>query len=144
MLDASPVISNLDAATRKKMLELTDILSPNIAELRAITGEQNIDKAIEIAKKMVKCIALKMGGKGSRLLMSKGFPLAGKTYTGDDLDIYCDARHTDVIDTTGAGDAFNAGFASSYLAGNPPSAWLNAANNAASKVVGQKGAALRM
>ena len=45
-----------------------------------------------------------------------------------------------VVDTTGAGDAFNAGFFAAYLAGRPLAEALAAGNARAAKVVQHVGA----
>ena len=44
------------------------------------------------------------------------------------------------VDTTGAGDSFNAGFLASFLRNEPPENWLKSGNNLAAEVVQHRGA----
>lgn len=78
---------------------------PNEEELRNITGEDNLNKSLEIVLgKGAKLIIVKLGKEGCRIktnaedLIVPGFPV-------------------NPITTVGAGDAFNAGFITQYLQG---------------------------
>ena len=87
-------------------LRHTDYFFPNEKEAEAIAGTSDLEQAaVRIARMGCNCI-VKMGGQGA-LLCEK----------------YSDApRHfapykTSVVDTTGAGDSFNAGFLTARLSG---------------------------
>ncbi|MCA9838668.1 MAG: sugar kinase, partial [Trueperaceae bacterium] len=87
-----------------KTLAYTDIFLPNEKELFAMTGEANPRLA---ARSMlaygIKSLVLKQGSKGSSLYLPNAEPLEQPGYS------------VNVIDTTGAGDSFNAGFLFGFL-----------------------------
>lgn len=118
-LDPTPVVGNVGKTVLKKVLALTDVLLPNEDELAAIT-----DMVGEVT---VPCVAVKMGSRGARLM----FDIAEYSRPADEVDI---------VDTTGAGDAFNAAFIASMISGDQPQVWLRKAVEYASVVVGKKGA----
>ncbi len=90
----------------QNLLEFVDIFFPNEAEVTAITGEKNVLKGAQVLMKMgATSIVVKLGSKGSQLVTQK-----------DTRKI--PAFEVPVIDTTAAGDAFNAGFAVSMLQGS--------------------------
>ena len=82
-----------------------DILMPNAAEARAITGSDDLDQAGGRLSRYFPVVIIKDGAAGARLFrggarLSLSAPQGGP-----------------VLDTTGAGDAFNAGFVTAWLAG---------------------------
>jgi sugar/nucleoside kinase (ribokinase family) len=84
-----------------------DLCFPNLDEGRLLTGE---DDEGAVAGALAGCyggVALKLGPRGALWAVS-GRPVH-----------YQEGEVTGVIDTTGAGDAFCAGFLSSWLAGLP-------------------------
>ncbi len=82
-----------------------DIFLPNVEEAAAITGETEPLKALDRLAKVFPVIALKAGSEGA-YLANRGNVL------------HRGAKPVQVIDTTGAGDAFNAGFIHSWLDGH--------------------------
>lgn len=85
-----------------------DIFLPNAAEARAIAGCDDLDAAGQRLARHFPLVAIKDGDAGARLHRpdaSLALPAAP-----------CRA----VLDTTGAGDAFNAGFLAAWLAGRSP------------------------
>lgn len=104
-LDPSPLIGRVDPKVVKEALKLTNIIFPNMAEARALTGRQHtksmVTRLLEMGPMIV---ALKLGwrgclvGKEGQHILSPGFKVK-------------------VVDTTGAGDAFDAGFVVGYLEG---------------------------
>ncbi len=82
----------------EKALPMLHVLLLSLEEARALTGEEKPEKAIEyVLSRGPKKVAVKMGGKGC--LVSDGRKLKA-----------LGALPIKVVDTTGAGDAFNAGF----------------------------------
>jgi ribokinase len=89
-----------------EILEHTDVFLPNAAELRAITGQPDVDAG---AAKLVAggtTVVMKDGARGARAWWPGGHCAAA-------------GRTVEVVDTTGAGDSFNAGFLAGRLAGRP-------------------------
>ena len=58
----------------------------------------------------------------------------------DDQIFQAPAIPIQAVDTTGAGDSFNAGFLESFLRSEPPENWLKSGNNLAGEVVQHRGA----
>lgn len=83
-----------------------DVFLPNEQELRLITGQGELEAALTALAAQVPTVAVKAGAKGG---VARG---AGRTVTAPPLEV-------EVLDTTGAGDAFNAGFLYGYLRGWP-------------------------
>src|SRR6266487_1491145 len=85
-------------------LRYVDVFLPNEAELLAITAMAGLDAALDRLAQHIPLIAVKLGAQG------------GAARRG------AEAAHTaalpvEVVDTTGAGDSFDAGFIYSYLCG---------------------------
>lgn len=83
-------------------LTQTDILLPNANEALAISGKDTLESAEDRLAEIVDSIAVKLGAEGAHcrqgdaFVSDPGFPV-------------------DVIDTTGAGDSFDAGFVCGQL-----------------------------
>lgn len=81
-----------------------DYLTPNESELRILLGlspddpRSSRDLAQELRRRGVRNVVVTLGRTGALILT-------------DDLDVTVPALTVDVVDTTGAGDAFNSGFA---------------------------------
>jgi len=90
-----------------------DLFLPNLEEAEAITGSSEPEVAIRKLSLAFPAVALKGGAEGA-WLMSKG------------RIIHAPAETVPVIDTTGAGDAFNAGFIDAWLDGATEDACLKA------------------
>lgn len=101
-----------------------DIFFPNLDEARRITGKRGPQQLIaELLDLGVKTIALKMGKKGSMVS-------DGKTTTR------VAAFDVNAVDTTGAGDVFDAGFVVAYLSGKDLSECAMFANATAALSIG--------
>ena len=85
-----------------------DIFLPNAAEACVIAGCDDLDLAGRRLAEHFALVAIKDGGAGARLYH------AGKQVT------LPAAPCREVLDTTGAGDAFNAGLLAGWLAGSSP------------------------
>jgi sugar/nucleoside kinase (ribokinase family) len=84
-----------------------EILMPNAAEARAIAGTEGLDDAGAALAQHFPVVVIKDGGEGARL------------YRGAERLALPAPRDVAVVDTTGAGDAFNAGFLAAWLGGCP-------------------------
>lgn len=114
---------------RQKLLDLlplVDFFLPSMDELRILTGKEQPDAQIAAILALgCKSLALKMGALGSR-------------FVDGSLDIHQPAIHDDtrpVLDTTGAGDCFNAGFLHGMLSGAAVEEALLAGNQAAFRMI---------
>jgi sugar/nucleoside kinase (ribokinase family) len=139
--DPAPVAGVVAQDILDEMLRFSDIVSPNMLELKILAHTENFNEAVERLSAAVPCLALKMGAKGAALRLRPGTKLCGRTYTGA-LELREPAQELDVADSTGAGDAFNAGFIAALLREPQPEAWLKGAVSTASLVVAREGAAL--
>ncbi len=88
----------------RKAIKSVDIFLPNALEARRLTGKQDLVAAIRLLGTLCPLVVIKDGSHGS-LAYSKGEITRVR------------AIQVDPIDTTGAGDNFNAGFLSSWLEG---------------------------
>jgi ribokinase len=92
------------------LIGLTDIVTPNETEAEALTGislgtDEDIERAAEeLVKQGFESVVITLGKRGAyyRTGTERGF---------------IDAPEVDVVDTTGAGDAFNGGFATALARG---------------------------
>jgi sugar/nucleoside kinase (ribokinase family) len=97
------------------VLELIDVFLPNAAEACAIAGTDDIERAVRLLAATTPAVAVKLGAEGALLA-------------------HADALHREpgysfsTVETTGAGDAFNAGFLVGRLADLPPIRCLQLAN----------------
>lgn len=81
-----------------------DLFLPNAEEAAAITGRRDAPEALELLTRHFPLVILKAGSNGA-------WASNGQTV------LHSPARPVPVIDTTGAGDAFNAGFIDAWLRG---------------------------
>jgi ribokinase len=132
--------TNWDPTERWKgvteLLTHVDVFLPNAAELLAVTGrepgEEEADIAAELDKgaaELVKAgttVVLKDGARGGRVWSPEG-------------EFAAPSLAVDVVDTTGAGDSFNAGFLAARLRGLPGEqavAWAAAAGSLSTRAAG--------
>jgi sugar/nucleoside kinase (ribokinase family) len=88
------------------LLSHSDCFLPNSAEAREITGVEDIDVAAEALAEHGTIVAVKFGQGG-------GLAIAGEEV------VRSESIPTNVVDTTGAGDSFDAGFLAGRLNGWP-------------------------
>jgi sugar/nucleoside kinase (ribokinase family) len=86
-------------------LRKVDVFAPNECEALFFTGETDIQRALDVLADVVPLVVLKLGGRGS--LARRG----SQTWEVPGIQV-------EVVDTTGAGDSYNAGFFYAYLKGN--------------------------
>ncbi|MEL6643771.1 MAG: PfkB family carbohydrate kinase [Pseudomonadota bacterium] len=108
-----------DAQALRPFIGELDIFLPNEVEYEVL-------RAAGIDDRIAKTVVIKRGALGATLIHDGG------TLTAP-------ALATDVLDTTGAGDAFNAGFLSRWLEGAPPQACLEAGNRLGAQAVATRG-----
>lgn len=87
-----------------KLISYTDILLINETELLIATGEDTFEKAVEIIAPKVEILVVKRSTKGSFIKKQ-------------DEEYSIGIFEVDAVDTTGAGDAYNAGFLYGYIKG---------------------------
>ncbi len=106
-----------------------DILFLNKYELFRLTKVTSLDEGLDKLLKLgVKAIVLKLGSEGSM-------------YKDNNTEVKCEAfKVSKVVDTTGAGDAFNAGFLYGYLKKLEPKLSLILGNAVAALKIAKKGA----
>ena len=97
----------------RALLAETDVFLPNAAEATRIAGVDDIEAA---ARALValgpRVVAVKLGAEGALAVTAEGDAARWP------------ALVVDVVDTTGAGDSFDAGFLAGWLAGRPLAACL--------------------
>jgi len=97
-------------------LRWIDLFLPNEAEAARLTGQDDPEKALQrLGEAGLKRVALKLGHRGAALLWD-GRILFGAPHPAA------------TVDTTGAGDCFNAGFLHAWLKGKRPEESLRIAN----------------
>ncbi len=104
-----------------------DLLVPNADEARLLSGCADVTEAARTLAGRHRAVAVTLGADGA--LWAAGSTL-----------VHRPAHPADVVDTTGAGDAFTAGLLSVWLTGGEPAAALDAGLTRAAVVVGRPGA----
>ncbi len=105
-----------------------DLLFPNLPEGEILTGEAEPGRILQKLLPYYSAVVLKLGPEGA--LYADG---AGET-------LRVPAAPARVEDTTGAGDAFSAGFLAAWLDGEPPAEALRRGAGLAGRAVGRVGA----
>jgi sugar/nucleoside kinase (ribokinase family) len=107
-----------------ELLPHCDLLMPNEAEARHIARREALPEALEVLSSIVPTVAVKLGAQGGVAYsanLAKGAPLRRlhSPSQGSGATARAPALPVDVVDTTGAGDSFDAGFLYGYLNGWP-------------------------
>ncbi len=93
-----------------------DLFFPNEREAELMTGQPEPEAMLQSLSAMgLQCVALKLGARGSMLL-------------DEDEIVECPPHRVKPVDTTGAGDSFDAGFIYGWLQGESPAACLRIAS----------------
>ena len=92
----------------REVLAQTDLLLPNEAEALRLAGASTVDEAVKTLTARCASVAVKRGGDGA-ILAGGGFRYQATL-----------SAAAQVVDTTGAGDCFNAGLITALLAGRGP------------------------
>jgi sugar/nucleoside kinase (ribokinase family) len=88
----------------RKVLAYTDVFFPNEDEATKLTGKSDLREAAAELGKLAKVVAIKMGAKGALVHSAEG------TFDVPVVKVKC-------VETTGAGDSFNAGFLTEFVRG---------------------------
>ena len=100
----------------KNCLPFVDVFLPNESEILMLSGESELNKAVEKIREFANLIVVKLGINGA-LAFEKGTAISSPSFL-----------HNHFIDAIGAGDSFNAGFISKYLLHCPLEESLHFAN----------------
>ena len=114
-LDSQSTDKTLETPGVVEMLRAVDALLINASEALSLTGAASVDDAGRRLSEITPLVVLKRGADGAT------------AYSGDDL-LHSPALQLNVVDTTGAGDCFNAGFIAAYLRGEPHEVCLRYGN----------------
>ena len=121
----------LESAGPERFVEWTrgaDLFFPNRPEGELLSGKGDPDGIAEKLLDFYAAVALKLGPEGA-------------TYADRDGNrVRLPAEPVRAEDTTGAGDAFSAGFLAAWLAGGSPEAALRSGVEVAARAVGRVGA----
>lgn len=117
----------------QEAFKCVDVLTPNVRELEALTGrkveslDDTVKGAVELLEKGVGVVIVTLGRRGALIVDDKGSRLEP-------------AFEVPVVDTVGAGDAFNGALAVSLAAGSEIDEAVRFANLVAALKVRKKGA----
>lgn len=112
----------------EQIYQLTDIALPTIEDEQAVFGEEDPDTILaRIHSFGVSEVVLKMGGNGCLV--------SDKKFRG-----LVESNKVEVVDTTSAGDSFNAGYLANRMAGDEPRKAALAGHKLASVVIQHRGA----
>jgi sugar/nucleoside kinase (ribokinase family) len=98
--------ARLSSPRLRRALGAVDVLMPNASEAFRLTGEADLIRALHVLGERTRCVVIKDGGGGAYGIES------GEV-------VYSPALPLTPLDTTGAGDVFDAGFLAARLDGRP-------------------------
>lgn len=107
----------------REVLESVDVFLPNETEALRLTAATSVKTATEVLAQLARVVVVKMGARGA-LVATRG-----ETFR-------VPAVKARVVDATGAGDSFNAGFLACYLRGGSIPECAKAGAVAGAKSVG--------
>jgi sugar/nucleoside kinase (ribokinase family) len=122
---AAPLRANLDLF--HALLPRVDLLLANEDEAAVLSGHDDPHLAMDVLADRVPTVVVKVGARGALARDGSG-------------TISAPALRHDVVDTTGAGDAFTAGFLPAWLAGASLAAAVEQGQRLAGTAVGRVGA----
>ncbi len=125
------LLSSYGIDNLEKILKRTDILFLNQKEVTILTGMECNDGALKLVETGVPLVVVTMGNKGAIVHAKSSI-------------IHQPANSLDVIDTTGAGDSFAAGFISAFYQKKGLKECLKVGNESAASCVSRLGALDRL
>ena len=125
-------MKEVDIVEVKSWLSLMDVILLNDEEAHYLTGQTDPERALDILLQSCSTAVVKLGSHGA----------IGKSRGGESVSV--PALSTDVVDTTGAGDSFAAGFISYFATKKDLSRALMAGAEVASHCVAIVGARPRV
>lgn len=96
----------------KDLLPFVNVFLPNIEELKNITSQTTLEKALSSIRQIAQQVIVKNGNTGA-ILWSHNELLEQPSFL-----------NKEVVDAIGAGDSFNAGYIHQYVQGKPPAQCL--------------------
>ena len=108
------------------LIDALDFVFVNEHEARLYTGEKTLEASIPHWRRRNSITIIKVGKQGA-------------VWIAPDKDLHVAAPKVKVVDTTGAGDSFNAGFLVAWLRGKSPEQCLTAGNKAGAESTRQAG-----
>jgi len=127
-LDPGEIYARKGLAALEPILDRTFVMMPNAKELQILTGKVDYkENARLILRKGVKIVAVKLGSNGCYITDGKE-------------SVHTEALKIKVVDTTGAGDAFCAGFLYGLIEGKSLNECGRIGNFVASRCVMKMGA----
>jgi sugar/nucleoside kinase (ribokinase family) len=110
----------------RQVLKFTDIFFPNEVEALRLTNSRNVQHAARELAKLARVAVVKLGARGALL-------------STDGKQFHVPAVKARIVDTTGAGDSFDAGFLACYLKGGSIEASARAGAVAGARAVSAVG-----
>ena len=115
-IDVQSHMSWLTKPESLKILRNCDIFFPNEQEAEWVSRQEGTHRVLRaLRERGLRGVGMKLGGKGAALLWRR-------------REFLTDAISVEVVDTTGAGDCFNAGFIYAWLRDDNPQRCLEIAN----------------
>ena len=124
-------VAGLRKVGRQSFLDWTSgaqLVFPNLDEGRLLTGRDEPDEIVAALLENYPVVALKLGAEGALVA------------AGDGRRVPMAARPAEIVDSTGAGDAFCAGFVAQWVRGRDLEECVLSAVTAAATATGQVGA----
>jgi sugar/nucleoside kinase (ribokinase family) len=104
-MDCQHAAATLETPGLVEALQAVDLFLPNAGEAMHLTGAASPGEAVQALSRVTARVVVKQGGEGALACSEAGLVCAP-------------AIPAEVVDTTGAGDCFNAGFLHRYLQGD--------------------------